>query len=82
MLPKLDTIDFDIVRKCIAPTYILMMNSNKNLEDQVHQITFKELSFKLDAEIDNQKTDHVGKQLDSYQMFAMSQRIRNGISLE
>ena len=31
-LPKLESIDFDIIRKCIAPTNILMMNSKKNLE--------------------------------------------------
>lgn len=26
-LPKLESVDFDIIRKCIAPTNILMMNS-------------------------------------------------------
>ena len=31
-LRKLETIDFDVVRKCIAPTHILMMNSKPYLE--------------------------------------------------
>ena len=31
-LQKLDNVDFDIVRKCIAPTHILMINSKANLE--------------------------------------------------
>ena len=51
-LRKLETIDFDIVRKCIAPTHILMMNSKPYLEKQIHQISFKELSFMLNAEED------------------------------
>lgn len=56
LLPSIETIDFPLVRMSIAPPSILDFNSKKNLENRIHKVTFAELSFKLDRELDPQET--------------------------
>lgn len=53
-LPKLSSINMDMVRMTVAPPFVLDYYSKKNLEKRVHVLTFAELAFKLDKEIDPQ----------------------------
>ena len=55
ILPSISNINFDIVRMCLAPSQILDLNSKSNLEKRTHRINFRELSFKLDAELTDQE---------------------------
>ena len=60
-LPKLSSINMDMVRMTVAPPFVLDYYSKKNLEKRVHVLTFAELAFKLDKEIDPQDLNNEKK---------------------
>jgi hypothetical protein len=51
-LPKLNSINFELIKMCMAPPKILDLNSKSNLAKRIHTLTFAELSFKLTQELD------------------------------
>ena len=60
-LPKFADFNLPMVKMTLAPPSVLDYNSKVNLEKRLHCITFAELSFKLDHQID---PDTILEQMD------------------
>lgn len=57
-LPKLASINLDMVRMTVAPPFVLDYYSKKNIEKRLHTLTFAELSCRLDREIEQDQVEN------------------------